>query len=434
MQIKSLTEVPVDHAVWKEIEEFHWGRPVPTEIRSLLRADRDLLLLANEEAVTIGGLRQRLEEFEKLLSERTTQLAASRYSLQDDSSIDSQETPPSTPSPPVANYTGILSGLVHRWAEIEEAEIRSLVSTAIAVFARPDIIGNFSTKLEGYAFLRDQNTNRTAGLARGDLPRALERIRDEERRPTPDPVIHASATAIWAALGTIAANPRQAVEVRDATSRQLLPEEKIIRIAHCEETFSIERPHLLLHAIKTACRYLAAKYRWAEEGALSFIALFGGSAIVKAQATRFVVRTDLKCMTRIELTLDPTLSPDEVKRLYAHARRQVLPHHKEVSEAHLALAGEVFTGTSRPVDRRHPRYEERFWSDHYQAWQAKPSTPAGRNQNPVKFAKLSQFRRAAEQTRERLLQPNITMPANLGPVTLSLDVYRKQRGKRTIPL
>ena len=167
---------------------------------------------------------------------------------------------------------------------------------------------------------------------------------------------------------------------------------------------------------------------------MHFLGVVGGFAIVKTATTQIEIREDLPALSRITLNLDVTLSPDEAKRIAAEARSQVLPHHKEVSYAELRLVNFVYSNPGWPVNPGHPGFEERSWGDLYENWQSRFAEEVrGRQDKPLSFASKSSFRRVVEQTRARILFPKITRPRANGIYSVKLEVYRRSRGKGTIP-
>lgn len=427
-KIMPVTLVPNDHHVWGFFEAS-LGVPVPMAVREALQKDSDLIAYANDDPKADDeGFEMRIKELMK--------------HMQSPPAHSSGDPPPGSPAEPskpphlVANHLGVQSGMLYRHAEIEDKLLKRLTGQVLAVFAdRFDITEDSLDSLFSH-IQSDEIWDEACPGSEDGLLRSLRAVARESDAPNPDPFLSRAATLLWRELDALAADISQPRAARIAASGSHFEDAELRVDLHNPsrlERIPIALDRGLLHAVKAACAFFAAKYRWTEEGALHFIAIVGGHAIVKTCVVEFDVRSDLSCLSRITLTLDPTLSPEEVRRIYKDARARVLPHHKEVSHSHLLLAHLAFTQTSRPVDPRHPRYEERFWRELFKDWLRKvPDFHKAGVQALPTFPCVAHFRRAAEAAKDRILHPKIKRPAETR-YSPKLEVYRRPKGKMTVP-
>jgi hypothetical protein len=129
---------------------------------------------------------------------------------------------------------------------------------------------------------------------------------------------------------------------------------------------------------------LANWYGWQSGQATLFVLTGWIPSIQAAEASVHYRR--LPALTRLELSLDPTLTPHEVAELYRRARRNTLGRrYRSLSEKHLQLA--AFGGEVRdtPVEER-----MHAWNARYPEW---------------RYTEPSNFSRDCAQARKRVLYP-----------------------------
>ena len=97
--------------------------------------------------------------------------------------------------------------------------------------------------------------------------------------------------------------------------------------------------------------------------------------------------------SRVELTIDPGLSPKQVAVVYQEARRELVgPRHREQSEKHIVLA--QFAAEQKEGEKL--AQSMRLWNETYPEWRYKVVTNFGRD---IQHARL------------RLLQPGRGAPS-----------------------
>jgi hypothetical protein len=130
---------------------------------------------------------------------------------------------------------------------------------------------------------------------------------------------------------------------------------------------------------------LAHEYGWTETEATVFV-LVGAVPEIKAITSTFQSK-QLPALTRIVLTIDPTLSPQEVAEHYRGIRRDVIVgRHRDLSEKHLQLA--IFAA-------KQP--EDEIWADKMAEWNK--THPA-----EWKYEEISNFAHDCLQAHRRLLR------------------------------
>ena len=141
----------------------------------------------------------------------------------------------------------------------------------------------------------------------------------------------------------------------------------------------------VLERLRLLSEGLAQKYDWMEAEATLFI--LTGSIPEISQVSSAVLDRPLSALSRIVLTLDPSLSPKEVAEYYRKVREDVIgTRHRELSEKHMQLA--IFAATQP---------EERKWSDKMAEWNR--THPA-----EWKYEEVANFSHDCLQARRRLLR------------------------------
>jgi hypothetical protein len=185
-------------------------------------------------------------------------------------------------------------------------------------------------------------------------------------------------------------------------------------------------PRGVLHLIDTAARMLAVKYSWSREGAVLFLCC-GRNPTYKLGKVEYDIRsTEPKALSRIHLSLDPTLSPDSVKALYSYAKNKVLPIHRALSPKQMAVANDVFSQTNRDTSD-----DSAAWRDLMEKWNTwvplnQIETQRG---GTAEYGNVAKFRDQARSARDALLNPNIMAPDSIVeyPPASSFVVQRRLR-------
>ena len=131
---------------------------------------------------------------------------------------------------------------------------------------------------------------------------------------------------------------------------------------------------------------LARQFLWAESQATLFV-LTGGVPLVNLVGTRVQFRNQLPVLSRITLTIDPTISPHEVADHYASVRRRFTGRrNREITSKHLRLA--LFAADKTKGSSSRQRMAA--WNDEYPQWS---------------YSRVTNFARDCAQARRRLLYP-----------------------------
>lgn len=143
--------------------------------------------------------------------------------------------------------------------------------------------------------------------------------------------------------------------------------------------------------LKNLSASLSKKYGWQEHQAATFVLT---DLIPEISQIRLTTRANLVApvLARIDMSIDPSLTPAQVSRVYAEARRDVVgTRYRNLSQKHLKLA--LFAG-QRP--------QNESWSASMRRWN---------EQNPTyKYSKVSNFARDCRQALERLVRPKFEIP------------------------
>jgi hypothetical protein len=159
------------------------------------------------------------------------------------------------------------------------------------------------------------------------------------------------------------------------------------------------------HALDVAAHVLHAKYSWTIEGALTFL-LEGECPFSKPERVTYKLAREgtPSCVSRICLELDPTLDERQVLALFRKARSKILKRYKKSSDARLMLANFVY---SRSLN--YPTEMSTSWRDLMDEWNTKAVEHdiKGQKGEPLTYKDVSTFRKHAEQSRRRILEPTI---------------------------
>ena len=143
----------------------------------------------------------------------------------------------------------------------------------------------------------------------------------------------------------------------------------------------------VLEELRLLSVQLARQFLWAESQATLFV-LTGGVPLVNLVGTRVQFRAKLPVLSRITLTIDPTLSPREVADHYARVRRRFTGRrHREITGKHLRLA--LFAADKTKGSSSKQRMA--CWNDEHPQWS---------------YSRVTNFARDCAQARRRLLYPD----------------------------
>lgn len=145
-----------------------------------------------------------------------------------------------------------------------------------------------------------------------------------------------------------------------------------------------------LAELKSVSEHLAEQFGWQEAQASVFV-LTGDIPVVYPMRARVRHLSPYTAASRIELSVDPAITPRELANYYRMLRSTLLGRrHRTLSEKHLRLAAFV---ANRPAGDT--------WGDTMRAWNV---VHAGRPKWPYQHA--SNFQRDAMRAQQRLLYPN----------------------------
>ena len=141
-----------------------------------------------------------------------------------------------------------------------------------------------------------------------------------------------------------------------------------------------------LEALRQLSERLAKEYAWTAADATLFV--LTNTAPEIRPLTSASQSRQLPALSRIVLTIDPALSPQEVAEHYRQLRQEIMPaRHRDLSEKHLQLA--AFSGT-------HPRLGT--WQQKMVEWNS--------NHPDWKYKEASNFAHDCLQARRRVLRSN----------------------------
>lgn len=142
-------------------------------------------------------------------------------------------------------------------------------------------------------------------------------------------------------------------------------------------------------------RDLAKEYDWLEPYALGFIVSDIVPTIQGSRKVRLEIRQrhDIQALSRIDMTIDPLMSPREVMSAYEEARNRLLLHYRPLSSEHAYLALFVSRCNRSSLDD---------WRSVMNAWNQ--HTDVNKDFKLKKYTNMSIFKRDAQSAKERLLQ------------------------------
>lgn len=141
----------------------------------------------------------------------------------------------------------------------------------------------------------------------------------------------------------------------------------------------------VLEQLNLLSERLAEEFGWTKAEATLFILTASVPEI--APVTSTLIERQLSALSRIVLTVDPSLSPREVAEYYRKMRQEVMgARHRDLSEKHLQLA--IFAATQP---------EERTWSEKMAVWNKSHPTE-------WRYEEVGNFSHDCLQARRRLLR------------------------------
>ena len=153
----------------------------------------------------------------------------------------------------------------------------------------------------------------------------------------------------------------------------------------------------VLERLKQTADYLANRFSWAESQAVGFL-LTDGVPLVDLIRRRTSIRRPYRGLSRVTLTLDPTLTPREVSNEYREARRGLVGgRYRSPGEKHLRLA--IFHAQQTKTKR---------WKERMAAWNKEVGD------RKWKYSLESNFRRDCAKAQARLLEPNFRLAIATG--------------------
>jgi hypothetical protein len=142
----------------------------------------------------------------------------------------------------------------------------------------------------------------------------------------------------------------------------------------------------VLNDLRYLSETLAGRYGWQPGQATEFV-LTGATPAISSFEVGVKMRMSIPALSRVTLTVDPTLSPREVAEYYRQYRQQVLGRrHRSLSEKHTALA--LFM-SFRPLGETYAE-AMKAWNKEYRKW---------------RYGQETNFGRDAQVARRRLLTP-----------------------------
>ena len=125
-----------------------------------------------------------------------------------------------------------------------------------------------------------------------------------------------------------------------------------------------------LHRLGQLSRKLAAGYGWEAPQATNFV-LTGHTPLIKTIEGNRRENSAISALARIQLTIDPAMSPADVAKFYRGMRRQyVSGRHREITEKHTRLA--MFVSTRPTGDQIRDRMAA--WNKAFPQWKYRADT------------------------------------------------------------
>ncbi len=150
-----------------------------------------------------------------------------------------------------------------------------------------------------------------------------------------------------------------------------------------------------LRELAQVTRYLSNTYRWTEAEATTFV-LTGIWPLIQPISSS-LIRSEFAPLSRIQLAIDPAISPRQVEAAYRSLRAQVIGRYRNQTEKHIRLA--IFSSEHSGVKLAEQMAD---WNRQYPKWGYKA---------------ISNFGRDTSAAKSRLLAPaNIKIKALFGEI------------------
>lgn len=317
-----------------------------------------------------------------------------------------------------ANHCGLLSGLVFRLAEIEEAECHQIVHRACAASIRrcledsllPDHIDRELFVQRTFEVIQryglssqylEQGVDRLIELDHSEsVPEYLE-IATQELRNRILQTLRSSEVEFPASIFMELAG----IDPRTSPSEPL-GRYDLSRCVGSDLFLQFYRFGGFLHTLDLASRTLAVKYRWTPSQAIQFLLSHGRPTCYVARV-EYDVRSDPTGLSRIVLTLDPSLTPEQVATMYSDARHKLAGNRKRLRPSSYSAANFVFTQTHTPVETMD---DFRCLWEQWKDFEILQRTECGGTVQT--YGRVQEFRRQATDARDETLNPKLHVPAD----------------------
>lgn len=113
-----------------------------------------------------------------------------------------------------------------------------------------------------------------------------------------------------------------------------------------------------LERLKALCLELADKYGWAEE--MSTITILTTLSPVIDPCTATIIRSEVPCLTRIRIDVDPNVPPEQVAEAFRKKRSELKSRWHRLSLKHMALAKFTIHFGELSGKERWERWNDRF--------------------------------------------------------------------------
>lgn len=149
--------------------------------------------------------------------------------------------------------------------------------------------------------------------------------------------------------------------------------------ARSQEQVSVAMPMSTcpeLERLKALCLELADKYGWAEE--MSTITILTTLSPVIDPCTATVLRSEVPCLTRIRLDVDPNVPPEQVAEAFRRKRSELKSRYHRLSRKHMALAKFTIHFNELSWKERWERWNDRFHQfgdPTFSNWAYRPALP-----------------------------------------------------------
>lgn len=131
-----------------------------------------------------------------------------------------------------------------------------------------------------------------------------------------------------------------------------------------------------LERLKALCLELAGKYGWSEE--MSTITILTTLSPVIDPCAATLMRSDIPCLTRIRIDVDPNVPPEQVAEAFRKKRSELKSRWHRLSLKHMALAKFTIHFSELSWKERWERWNDRFpqfGDPTFSNWAYRPALP-----------------------------------------------------------